>query len=161
VRHLIEHGHRRIAFLGDEPVLDTARLRLEGYRAALREGGIDEEIVLTCLPDTDDAVRHTESVLDSEHPPTAIFSANTRCSLGAVPVLHRRGRLDVAFVGFGDLPMADSLSPGITVIDHSAEVIGRLAAERLMNRLEEPDAAAEEVVAAVHLIARGSGEVRP
>lgn len=161
VRHLIAHGHRRIALLGDEPVLDTARLRVEGYRAALREAGITEEIILSCRPDTDDATTRVEQLLDSADVPTAIFSANTRCSLGAVPVLHRRGRLDVAFVGFGDFPMAGSLSPGVTVIDHSPEIIGRLAAEQLMRRLEGPPHAAEVVVAPLNLISRGSGEVAP
>ena len=43
VRHLIAHGHRRIAFIGDGPDMDTARLRLEGYRDALAEAGIGEE----------------------------------------------------------------------------------------------------------------------
>jgi LacI family transcriptional regulator len=161
VRHLIAHGHRRIAFLGDDPVLQTARLRLEGYRAALREAGISEEIILNCRPDTDDAARHTERLLDAGEPPTAIFSANTRVSLGAVPVLHRLQRLDIAFVGFGDFPMADSLSPGVTVIDHSAEAIGKLAAERLMKRLEGSDEDAQTVVAPVTLVPRGSGEVAP
>jgi LacI family transcriptional regulator len=163
VGHLIAHGHRRIAFIGDGPDMDTARLRLEGYRAALAEAGIDEEIVLECRRDdnTGHAGEHTERLLSSARPPTAIFSANTRCSLGVVPVLHQRDRLDIAFVAFGDFPMADSLTPAVTVIDHPPEIIGRLAAEQLMRRLEGDVSEPATVLASLRLVARGSGEVRP
>jgi LacI family transcriptional regulator len=100
-------------------------------------------------------------LLGMPNPPTAIFSANTRCSLGVVPVLHRRDRLDIAFVAFGDFPMADSVTPAVTVIDHKPEIVGRLAAEQLMKRLEGSAGDAETVVAPLQLIPRGSGEVRP
>jgi LacI family transcriptional regulator, galactose operon repressor len=163
VRHLITHGHRRIAFIGDGPDLDTARLRLAGYRDALAEAGIDEETVLECRPDdtVGHAAAHTTRLLADPGPPTAIFSGNTRCSLGIVPVLHRRNRLDVALVAFGDFPMADSVTPAVTVIDHPSDVIGRLAAEQLMRRLEGDTSDPVTVVAPVHLVSRGSGEVRP
>jgi LacI family transcriptional regulator len=163
VRHLIAHGHRRIAFIGDGPDMDTARLRLEGYRLALAEAGITEETVLECRRDdnTGHAAAHTTRLLGMPRPPTAIFSANTRCSLGVVPVLHRRDRLDIALVAFGDFPMADSVTPAVTVIDHAPEVIGRLAAERLMKRLEGDTGGPETVVAPLSLLPRGSGEVRP
>jgi LacI family transcriptional regulator len=84
-----------------------------------------------------------------------------RCSLGLVPLLHSSGRTDVAVVSFDDFPMADSLVPAVTVIDHDPEVIGRAAAERLFRRLEELDAPAETVVVPVRLVPRGSGELRP
>jgi LacI family transcriptional regulator len=163
VRHLIAHGHRRIAFIGDGPDMDTARLRLEGYRLALAEAGITDEIVLECRRDdnTGHAAAHTTRALGMPDPPTAIFSANTRCSLGVVPVLHRRDRLDVALVAFGDFPMADSVTPAVTVIDHPPEIIGRLAAERLMKRLSGEESEPATVVVPLHLMARGSGEVRP
>jgi LacI family transcriptional regulator len=163
VRHLIAHGHRRIAFIGDGPELDTARLRLAGYRAALAEAGIDEEVVLECRGENNigDAAAHTERLLRSARPPTAIFSANTRCSLGVVPVLHQRDRLDVGLVGFGDFPMAESLTPAVTVVDHRPETVGRLAAEQLMRRLEGDASEPATVIAPLRLIPRGSGEVRP
>jgi LacI family transcriptional regulator len=119
--------------------------------------------VLECRRDdnTGHAAAHTTRLLGMTRPPTAIFSANTRCSLGVVPVLHRRDRLDIALVAFGDFPMADSVTPAVTVIDHAPEVIGRLAAERLMKRLEGDTGGPETVVAPLSLLPRGSGEVRP
>ena len=84
-----------------------------------------------------------------------------RCSLGLVPFLHSSGRTDVAVVGFDDFPMADSLLPAVTVIDHEPEAVGRAAAERLFRRLAEPDTPAETVVVPVRLVQRGSGELPP
>jgi LacI family transcriptional regulator len=84
-----------------------------------------------------------------------------RCSLGLVPLLHSSGRTGVAVVSFDDFPMADSLVPAVTVIDHDPEVIGRAAAEHLFRRLEDLDAPAETVVVPVRLVPRGSGELRP
>jgi LacI family transcriptional regulator len=160
VRHLVAHGHRRIAFLGLEPELDTTRLRLAGYRDALAEAGIAGELVVTCDPDSELMETETIRLLDAADPPTAIFSPSTRCSLRVLPIMHRRGRRDVAFVGFGDLPLAESVSPGVTVIDHPPEVIGRLAAERLMDRIAGTAPPPATLTVPLRLIPRGSGEVR-
>jgi len=67
----------------------------------------------------------------------------------------------VALVAFGDFPMADSVTPAVTVIDHPPEIIGRLAAEQLMKRLGGEESEPATVVVPLHLMARGSGEVRP
>ncbi|GAA5170512.1 LacI family DNA-binding transcriptional regulator [Pseudonocardia eucalypti] len=159
VRHLVDHGHRRIAFVGHEPELDTLRRRLAGYRAALHEAGITEEFLVASSPDRDEIVHATADLLASRRPPTAIFSPSTRSSMRVLPVLHRLGRLDVGFVAFGDLPLADSLTPGVTVIDHAPEVVGRLAAARLMDRIAGRPLPTEVITAPLRLIPRGSGEV--
>ncbi|WP_138760879.1 LacI family DNA-binding transcriptional regulator [Modestobacter altitudinis] len=161
--HLIDHGHRRVAFLGSELRNPTTRLRLAGYRRALARHGLDadESLVAVGAGSAGEARSAAEQLLGGERPPTAIFSSNMRCSLGLVPLLHGSGRTDVAVVSFDDFPMADSLVPAVTVIDHDPEVIGRAAAERLFRRLEDPDADAETVVVPFRLVPRGSGELRP
>lgn len=163
VRHLIEHGHRRIAYIGDFPNLETADKRQAGYRAELTAAGIgvDERLIAADCAEIADSERRTGEMLGQPDPPTAIFSANTRCSMGVAPALHTLSKTDVAMVSFGDFFMAASLQPAVTVIDHSPEVIGQLAAERLflrMNGITEPPARIE---APIHLVARGSGELRP
>jgi LacI family transcriptional regulator len=161
VRHLIARGHRRIAYLGDVPQVQTARRRLAGYRAAMAEADLvpDEDLVAPACPDKAEARVRTLRLLDLPEPPTAIFSANTRCSLGVLPALHARGRTDIAVVGFGDFDVADALTPALTVIDHSPELIGRLAAQQLFRRLDGDDSAPSTTLVPLHLIARGSGEV--
>jgi LacI family transcriptional regulator len=90
-----------------------------------------------------------------------VFSATTRASLGIVPVLHARLRTGVAFIGIGDFAMADALTPGVTVVDHSGAGIGVAAAGRLIERLADPGRPVEHIRLPATIIARGSGEIRP
>jgi LacI family transcriptional regulator len=163
VRHLIERGHRRIAYVGDFPNLETADKRLAGYRAEFASAGldVDESLIAADCSEISDAEVRAGELLALPDPPTAIFSANTRCSMGVAPALHTLSKTDVAMVSFGDFFMAASLQPAVTVIDHSPEVIGQLAAERLflrMSGITEPPARIE---APIHLVPRGSGELTP
>lgn len=163
VEHLLAHGHRRIAYVGDRVPIDTARLREEGYRAALAAAGVAvrEDYVQRMDPTEAEGRPVVEGLLALDEPPTAVFSANTRCSLRLLPSLHRLHRTDVAFVSFGDFPTAEALSPPVTVVDHSPELIGRLAAERLFRSMHGDEMVPDTIVAPLQLIARGSGEVAP
>jgi LacI family transcriptional regulator len=163
VTHLMAHGHRRIAFVGDSPQITTSAARLAGYRDALASRGlkVQEQLVRSDCATAPDAAAATAALLELENPPTAVFSAGTRCSLGVVPTLHAHGRADIALVGFGDFAMADTLRPAITVIDHSAHAVGRAAAARLLARIADPGLQVEHLQLPVRLIQRGSGEQRP
>jgi LacI family transcriptional regulator len=82
--------------------------------------------------------------------------------MALVLALHRAGRTDVAVVGFGDIPMSLALQPAVTVIDQDPANLGRIAVERLVQRIEHPDAPPRRrTVLPVHLIPRGSGELAP
>jgi hypothetical protein len=96
-----------------------------------------------------------------DRPPTAILSATIRASLGVVPALHAAGRTDVALVGFGDFPMAGTLRPAVTVVDHPGREVGQAAAERLLARLADPDLPAERIRVPAQIVPRGSGELCP
>jgi LacI family transcriptional regulator len=163
VNHLLAYGHRRIAYVGDTPAITTSAARLAGYRDALTSSGldIDELLIRADCAVAPAAAAATAALLDLENPPTAIFSAGTRCSLGVVPTLHARGRSDLALVGFGDFAMADTLQPAITVIDHSAPEVGRAAAARLLARIADPGLGVQHLQLPVRLLERGSGEQRP
>ena len=161
--HLIGHGHRRIAYVGDTPAIPTSAARLRGYRDALARHGIeaDESLVNSDSATSQDAALAVSAIVRGTRPPTAILSASTRTSLGVVPALHSAGRTDIALVSFGDFPMADSLRPAVTVVDHPAYEIGRTAAARLLARLAKPGLPAERIQVPVKIIERGSGELRP
>ncbi|WP_251042297.1 LacI family DNA-binding transcriptional regulator [Arthrobacter sp. ISL-69] len=139
--HLIAHGHRRIAIVGDSVEVPTTKLRLEGYRAALEAGGlgIDEELVELGSPSADSAAQVCKSLLALPDPPTAIFSSNARFSTGVFPALQAMSRTDVALISFGDFPMADVLQPSVSVIDQDPRHVGRVAAERILARIGTPD----------------------
>jgi LacI family transcriptional regulator len=163
VEHLVAHGHRRIAYVSDLPLVPTSRARLAGYRRAMAARGLDVDprhIRADC-PDASSAAVATRDLLagNGSDAPTALVSGATRCSLGVVPTLHAMGRTDIALVCFGDFAMADLL--GITVVDHSAEAVGAAAAARLTERIADPEMPATTIHVPVRLIPRGSGEVRP
>jgi LacI family transcriptional regulator len=166
VRHLAAHGHRRIAYIGDHPDVATSRARLAGFRSTLAALGltIEDGLIRADCSDPKAAAKATHELLTEvplERAPTAIFSATTRCSLGVVPALHAHRRTDVALVCFGDFAMADTLEPGITVIDHPADAVGQAAVARLTARLAEPDLPVAVTHVPVRLIERGSGELHP
>ena len=165
VDHLVAHGHRRIAYISDQPLVPTSRARLAGYRRAMAAHGLeaDPRLVRTDCPDGSAAAAATRDLLGriDSGAPTAVFSADTRCSLGVVPTLHAIERTDVAFVSFGDFAMADLLQPGVTVVDHSADAVGVAAAARLAERIANPGLPATTIHVPVRLIPRGSGELRP
>jgi LacI family transcriptional regulator len=163
VAHLIAHGHRDIAYVGDYSRVSTSAARLAGYREAMAHYGlpVHDELVHADCPTARAASAAMSNLLADSRQPTAVFSAATRCSLGVVAVLHEHRRTDVAFVGFGDFAMADALVPAVTVVDHSGAAVGRAAVARLARRISEPALMPEIVHVPVRLVERGSGELRP
>jgi LacI family transcriptional regulator len=138
--HLIEHGHRSIGFIGDSSSIATTAGRLDGYNAALADAGIDESQRFVSLGamSSGEAAEATRDLLSRPHAPTALFSSNARCSIGVVPVLQEGDRTDIALVGYGDFPLASALRPALTVIDQNPDALGKAAARRLFQRLDNP-----------------------
>ncbi|MER7504436.1 LacI family DNA-binding transcriptional regulator [Nonomuraea pusilla] len=160
VAHLIAHGHRRIAFIGDSPKLYTRRERFQGYRDTLAEAGIPFDRALVEIGhDHEAAAAAVGRVLCGKVLATAVFAANNFAATGAVLGLARLGRRDVALVGFDDLPLAEVLDPPLTVVAQDPAEIGRAAAGLLMSRLDGDRSKARTVVVPTRLIARGSGEL--
>jgi LacI family transcriptional regulator len=161
--HLIVRGHRDIAYVGDFPRVSTSAARLAGYRAAMDHHGLTprEDLLHADCPTAAEARAATRQMLSARTTPTAIFSATTRCSLGVVPALHEVHRTDIALVGFGDFAMADTLTPAVTVVEHSGATVGGVAAERLSERIADPTMPVTVVQVPFHLVERGSGEIRP
>jgi LacI family transcriptional regulator len=164
VDHLIRHGHRRIAFIGDLPAIRTAADRELGYRDAMTRHGIaiDETLVCRNVRGIDEAIEVAQRLMAGPHHPTALFGAQNVLALGAYTALRRVGRrADTALVGFDDFPGADLLEPGVTVVAQHPSKIGTLAAETLFRRLDGDDGVAITHVVPTDLIQRGSGEIAP
>ena len=162
IERFISYGHRRIAFLGDvSDHLTTTHHRREGYLDALLAAGVPvaPELVKTHLSMDDPGGTAVTELLELTDPPTALFSSNARTSLGAVRALHRRGRTDIALIGFGDFDLADALIPGVTVVDHDPRQIAAAAIDRLLTRIRGQAVAPIEIMVPVSLVTRGSGEL--
>lgn len=128
--HLLSLGHRRIAFLADEPAGPTGRLA--GYRAALRAAGVRFDRTLV-------ARAGALSVLLDERPDvTAVFAANHVVAAGVWRELARRGSRvpeDVSLVAFDDLPWMSMVRPAVTAVSQPVVSVGARAAELVLARL--------------------------
>jgi len=162
VRHLLALGHRRIAMIGDEERIFTAGERLRGYREEMAASGRDADPALVHLGahDADAAEAATRELMALPEPPTAVFTANNRITLGAIRVLWQNG-YRAALVGFDDLELAESLAMPATVVAYDAAELGREAARLLLLRLAGDAGPPRRVVLPTRLIERGSGEVQP
>jgi LacI family transcriptional regulator len=164
IEHLLRQGHTRIAFVGDPPRLYTASERLEGYRAALRDAGVEprDELVSAGSHDAASAERavHELLALPADRRPTALFTANNRNTIGALRAL-RDASDAIALVGFDDFELADMLPVPVSVVRHDPAEMGRIGADLAYARLDGEDALPRRHTIACELVARGSGEVRP
>ena len=162
--HLIAQGRRRIAAIGAQPHLHngTARLRLQGYRAALADAGLPAsetwEMPVQRLhrPDGADAMSR---LLDEHGPVDAVFCFTDELALGAIRVLADRGLGvpdDVAVVGFDDIEDGRFSVPSLTTIAPDKGEIARLAVDCLADRLREPGRPDRDLVAGHRLVARES-----
>lgn len=164
VRHLIGHGHRRIAFLGDLATIATAEDRHAGYLDALREAGLpaDQAIIRRDLRTAEAARDTAAALLAAPEPPTALFSSQNLVTLGAVRALRDRGAQHrIALAGFDDLLLADLLDPPVTVVAQDVQAIGALAAQILFRRIDGDTSPPRTHVIPTRLIPRGSGEIAP
>jgi len=140
-RHLIDLGHTRIAMLSGPKDTSTAEDRIEGYRLALEESGIEPDPRLIrrggySMPTGRDLAGQ---LLDEGLSPTAIFAANNSIALGVVEAAGARGLripADLALVCFDDYPYVASFFPFLTIVAQPAYDMGKQAAKLLLNRLE-------------------------
>jgi LacI family transcriptional regulator len=164
VEHLLAHGHRRIAFLGDLPSIATAEQRLQGYTQALERAGIgrDDELVRTGLRNPEVAAAAVDALLALPDPPTAFFTSQNLLTIGGIQALRGAGlERRIALIGFDDVALADLLDPAISVVAQDPQALGRTAAELLFRRLDGDASPTVHQVVPVTLIARGSGEIKP
>lgn len=162
--HLLAHGHSRIAFLGDDPKIQTARLRKRGFVSAMTASGLPVSSiqVLDGLVGSEAASAAVTELMSGSNPPTALFSSQNLITIGAIRALRAAGQhMTTALAGFDDVPLADLIEPGLTVVAQDARAIGQAAARRIFERLDGIQSAPVTTFIPTELIARGSGEIRP
>ncbi|MCW2751539.1 MAG: LacI family transcriptional regulator [Aeromicrobium sp.] len=161
IRHLLEHGHTAIGYIGHASTVYTGRERWQGFSDAMAAAGVPivTEFVQNDVQDIESARAATARLLSLPEPPTAIFADNNRSTAGVLKAFSNAGVDDVALVGFDDFELADVL--GVTVVSHDAHVLGRTAAIRLFDRLEGLDEPSKQIVLETRIVQRGSGERHP
>lgn len=153
-RHLIELGHRSIAMLNASTDTQPARDRMAGYRRALEEAGIPfrEDLVIISSAGKNDgfnreagreSMRRLLTLSTGPDRATAVFIASDVQAIGALEAARAAGvRVpeDIAVVSFDDIELAQYAE--LTTMRQPMYEIGRLAMEKLVQRMKDPDAPA-------------------
>lgn len=161
-RYLIDCGHRRIAHLAGNPRRFNAQLRLEGYKQALAEAGIEFDPALVAISDYDQlgGERAMQEILERAGPrPTAIFVVTLVAAAGALAVLHR-ARIDVpgemSVLSFHDGSLAEMLYPSLTTLSVPLEAMGYEAGHGLIDIIEGKRRAVRTVFPPGEIVKRDS-----
>ena len=157
--HLLELGHRRIAFLAGPPTSPTAQSRFEGYSRALRRAGlaVDDALVFHAGESAEDGAKATEQLLAENVGATAIQAVNDLVAMGAAHLLLDRGfRIpeDLSVVGYGNIPCSELFRVPLTTVRQPKYQLG-LAAGAMMQALLRGESVSSRQLPAV-LVARAS-----
>lgn len=165
-RHLIERGHREIAFFGGHADSSSCEQRRAGYQQALAEAGlpVTPQWLIESAPNRLEAARRVDELFVDGLRPSAAVCYNDTVALGLMLGLTSRGIRpggDFAVTGFDDIPEASVAVPPLTTLTVDPRARGRQAAELLLQRVQSPDAPPVRTVAPVQLRIRESSAARP
>ncbi len=145
--HLLSLGHRRIGYLGLGNRQRSNRLRLAGYREALREAGIDADPAWALVvPEDEIQERGDNEVGESSCPSllnggvTAVLCYNDRVAIGALEACRNHGLAvprTVSIVGFDDVELARWVSPTLTTIRQPRLQMGCVAMKMMLDLLND------------------------
>lgn len=141
VRHLLELGHRRIAYIGGTQNSGQNSQRLQGYLAALAEHGIAPapEWLETGNFSHLSGLEAGKRLLHLRERPTAVFAASDRMALGLMEAAQTAGlRLpeDLSIVGYDDIEAAALANPPLSSIRPPLQRLAEAAVQELIARVE-------------------------
>lgn len=149
IEYMIEHGCRRIGFIGGNKELTSAHERYEGYKRALQDYQIplEEDIVLFGDFHVRSGYEIMKKLLANEIPPESIFISNYYMQVGAARFLLENPHVRIPFIaGFDDMELSSVLGLSkITVIQPMMEM-GIRAAELLINRINGDNDSLPQIV---------------
>ena len=140
-QHLIDLGHTRIAYIGDQYGCQSDSERFSGYCSALEAADIAFRPAYVVHGDGkpergEEAMRR---LFDLPEPPSAVFCYNDMTALGALRAAKHRGLHvpgDLSLVGFDDLFIAQYTDPPLTTVRQPMHEMGRKAVDTLLTLLE-------------------------
>ncbi len=154
LRHLVELGHRQIAFIKGQSFSSDTAVRWEAIVTVARELGIsiDPSLIVQMEGVSPSPVVGYEAavkLLKAGRNFTALFAFNDICAIGAIRAFREAGKRvpeDISVVGFDDIYEAAYHIPALTTIKQPLLRMGILAAESLVRRIAEPESNASEVL---------------
>jgi LacI family transcriptional regulator len=137
VRHLIEHGYKKIACVGFDSGSYTVRERMEGYNIAMRSAAL-QPILFTQVNSLEAMQALVLRWSSGKDRPTAAFTLKRISSVYLIQALHLhklRVPEDIAVVGFDDFELAEVLGTPLTVVRQTPTGMARAAAELLFKKI--------------------------
>lgn len=161
LRHVLDLGHREIAYLSGQLAYRDTRSRLNGLAMVLAERGMAADAIHVVNGEYAESfgLSATEALLRERPGITAILAGDDDIAAGALVALKRHGRRvpeDVSLIGFDDNFHARHLTPGLTTIRQPVNEAGRRAAALLTRILAEEDVAETEIFLPTDLVVRES-----
>ncbi|QRI66638.1 LacI family DNA-binding transcriptional regulator (plasmid) [Shinella sp. PSBB067] len=150
VNHLLQHGHRSIAYVGGPLSIAQFQERLKGWRDALAAAGIQPPATHELSLDRMDVEAGHQAglrLLKLENPPTAIFAATDNLAFGIMQACDEMNCAipgDLALVGFDAVPFGVVSRSPLTSVDGSGLTIGQRALQLLIDRIERDQRAPSE-----------------
>jgi LacI family transcriptional regulator len=143
VRHLIEQGYQRIAFLGGPDYLPLYRDRKEGYLLAIREAdlNIPYNYVMDDVLNQELALTRATELFGHKTPPDAFFTVSDSAALGVLKSALRAGLSvpeDVGIVGFANEVFTEVTSPTLSSVTQQSKKLGKEAANVYFNHILKP-----------------------
>jgi len=147
--HVIRLGHRRIAYLGGPPHVDTAERRMRGFRTAMQDAGlpVDASLFVDGEYNAASGEASVAELLERGPLPTAIVAADAPLGLGAWHALAARGigvPEEVSLIAIHRLPLEEYRVPALTCVQLPLREVGRRAAELVLDT--PPDAPIHELI---------------
>jgi DNA-binding LacI/PurR family transcriptional regulator len=140
-QHLVEGGHRRIAYFAGPSVAPWNQERLEGYRRSLRENQIevDESLIFNAGASIEQGEKAALEMLNEGVKPTAIQCCNDLVAIGAASVLLKQGLKipeDISIVGFGNILLCEHFYVPLTTVHQPKFRVGTVAMESMRQLLK-------------------------
>jgi LacI family transcriptional regulator len=163
-QHLLDLGHRRLAFIAAPEDLMFCNYRRAGLETALERNNLVLKPEYCIVSDLTQRGGHAamNELLDLSHPPTAVIACNDLMALGAISAAQKQGLVvgrDVAITGFDDIPQAEHSHPPLTTIRQPVYDIGRRICGMLVRLVRGEELAERQVVLQPELIVRESSGV--
>ena len=167
-RHLIELGHRVIAFVGGPVDSHVTEERLRGYRLALEDSGLpyQDELVIHAdfspqggLEAIMNLFRRLEGWHNLQGPLTAVFAANDQMAIGVMRGARLSGKAipkDISVIGFDDIDMAAVVEPPLTTMAVPTMSMGKKAMQMLVRHMGGKALDQERVILQPQLVRRAS-----
>jgi DNA-binding LacI/PurR family transcriptional regulator len=139
-QHLLQLGHKRIAFLSGPPATPWSKERFEGYRRALRQAGadVDETLVFQAGRTVEDGAKVAIQMINEAAGATAVQAVNDLVAVGCAEVLINQNVTvpeEISVVGFGNSIISEHFRVPLTTMNQPKHRLGAAALEAMLQLL--------------------------